>query len=148
MLKFKKNWLYRYNDWCDGNLWTLDNVTENKTLCSYFWGSFWNLVMTNLLYVFISSGVGAIIGYSVLSEGVIPYDGFLGGVLHVLSGWGLFIGFLFVFTLFIYLWMISWEFIKGKVSPSKEEDETKLGLVSEWVKAKKNKVCPMIEFED
>ena len=98
MLKFKKNWLYKYNDWCDGNIWTIDDVTENKTLCGYFWGSFWNLVMTNLLYVFISLGVGAIIGYSVLSEGVIPYDGFLGGVLHVLSGWGLFIGFLFVFT--------------------------------------------------
>ncbi|AOQ26809.1 hypothetical protein [Vibrio phage S4-7] len=148
MLKFKKNWLYRYNDWCDGNVWTLDNVTENKTLCGYFWGSFWNLVMANLLYVFISSGVGAIIGYSVLSEGIIPYDGLLGGVLHVLSGWGLFIGFLLIFTLFIYLWTVSWEFIKSKVNTSKEEDETKLSLVSEWVKAKKSKVCPLIKFED
>ena len=44
--------------------------------------------------------------------------------------------------------MVSWEFIKSKVNPSKEEEETKLSLVGEWVKAKKSKVYPLIKFED
>lgn len=149
MLKFKKNWLYRYNDWCDDNLWTIDDVTRSKTLCSYFWGSFWNLVVTNTLYVMISVAVGAIIGYSLLGEGMIPYDGLLGGLLHILVGWALLLSFLLMFTLAVYSWVTVSGIVKSKIKPTERNSKpTQLGLIGEWVKAKKNKVCPMIEFED
>lgn len=146
MLKFKKNWLYRYNDWCDDNLWTIDDVTRSKTLCSYFWGSVWNLLVTNVLYVLITCAFGAIMGYSALSEGVIPFEGMVGIILHILSGWGLFLGFILSFVVAVYVWHFVGNFLGGKFKKSKEVKKN--NIMVEWVKAKKNKICPLIEFED
>lgn len=146
MLKFKKNWLYRYNDWCDSNLWTIDDVTRSKTLCSYFWGSVWNVLVTNILYVLITCAIGAIIGYSALSEGMVPFEGVVGVILHILSGWGLFLGFILSFVVAVYVWHLIGEFLSGKFkTPNKVKQNN---IVIEWVKAKKNKICPLIEFED
>lgn len=145
MLTFKKNWLYRYNEWSTGNLFTLDHVTNYKSLCSYFWGSVWNLLGAPFLLMFLTI-VLSLLGNLIL---VLPFDlyvfekGTLSNFFYLIatgiSTWAL---------LFLLIWSYI-AFIHSKVvqlfnkSGNKEPN-----LLVEYVKAKKSKICPLIKFED
>lgn len=145
MLTFKKNWLWKYNNWCDGKLASKDNVHCSKTICPYFWGSVWNLVGMPSVWLLIFY----VIGYmpSIFVVGLLDLSshlkgtGFLGLTTMVIVGW-IIISILF---LCLYKCAIMVEKFNKKRKPKINK---KPSVIKEFIKAKKNKFCPMIKFED
>lgn len=141
MLVFKKNWLYKYNNWCSGNFATIDNVNDSKSICPYFWKSLWNLLGTNMIYIILAHVP------SVMGIWITKVD-----LFNNLSGIGLLytslvVGYLcmILFFLCIFCCVIVQDNVK-KLFKSKGEKSN--NIVIEYIKAKKSKICPMIKWED
>ena len=141
MITFKKNWLYRYNEWCDGNLYTFDKVNDSRSICTYFWKSLWNLLGVNLIYVIIAhtpSLCGVWVTEFNVLEGLGGFSlfyiallvGYVSLLAFILAATGIVLGCKYITSLF------------------KSGKEGKSSVVIEYVKAKKAKICPMIEWED
>ncbi|CAH9014536.1 conserved hypothetical protein [Vibrio phage 501E54-1] len=158
MLKFKKGLLYKYNNWCDGNLFTRDYVNNSKSICPYFWGSVWNVLFVNALYLIVFTVLGIVV--SLLSvEGVGLFENWLGekgswlyfgkrifiGTATWVSIIGTIAGIVYSYIVFLLPRIIN---LLQKYSRADKTTPKKPNLLVEWVKAKKNKVCPMIEWED
>lgn len=147
-----KSWHYRMNLWRHPK-W---KVESKKTLCSYFWFTVWNLVFISffavtIIAVFYMVGLNANLefikhGYNAFS---IPYIG------HIIV---FIIGIVFVaiivalaFSIIGAIYFAS--FLKNKYSNYRDSQKAnnqqkQPGLVSSYIKAKKEKFCPIIEFKD
>lgn len=141
MLVFKKNWIYRYNEWCNGNMFTVDNVNDSKSICAYFWKTMWNLFPVNFLYLVVAHAP-AVCGlwlerFNYL-EGI---QGFSALYCMLFAGYLTLAVFLLTLTGVILLYT--------KVGCYNENHKkSNPNLVVEYLKAKKSKVCPMIKWED
>ena len=148
MLTFKKNWLYKYNEWCTGNWATRYNVHKSNTLCDYFWGSIWNLVVVNIWYIFLFHIIGMAFSIPLLASGVLDkffiLKGFSG--LYISIGFGYLSAALVVGVSMTYTFLIE-PFLQKRKS-KKEKVESKPSVAVEYAKAVKSKVCPLIKFED
>lgn len=144
MLTFKKGLLYKYNKWCNGNLFTRDYVNESKSICPYFWGSVWNVVFVNTFYLTMLIVLGLLFS-------VIPVE-----LLGLFTGWvgdqgtwlyfvkSVLVGVSTVLTIgAIFVPVDMWVAFLCKFERKLKSADT----VVEWVKATKNKVCPMIQWE-
>jgi len=141
MLVFKKNWLYKYNEWCSGNFATIDNVNDSKSICPYFWKSLWNLFGTNLIYIILAH-VPSVMGIWITRVELFDeLDGF--SLLYT----SLVVGYIcmFIFFLCIVGCVILQETITKLFKSKKEQSNN---VVVEYIKAKKSKICPMIKWED
>ncbi|CAH9014588.1 conserved hypothetical protein [Vibrio phage 424E50-1] len=158
MLKFKKGLLYKYNTWCNGNLFTKDYVNKSKSICPYFWGSVWNVLFVNTLYLIIVTVAGLMIsllpveGLGLFKEWVGEQGTLLYFVKSVFIGVTTFITFIGTVVSVVYVWIAfllpTVSKLVRKYKTKGESAPKKPNLLVEWVKAKKNKVCPMIEWED
>lgn len=141
MITFKKNWLYTYNNWCTGNMFTIDHVNDSKSICPYFWKSLWNVVGVNLMYLGIAH-FPAVFGAKIvdnLSEESLTGLPMLYASLGV--GYLILIGVIFGALGVGYLYATITDKIEGNKN-------SKPSVVVEYLKAKKNKVCPVIKWED
>lgn len=128
----RKSWHYRFNAY-------VSFCTESETnLCGYFWFTVGNL-LKSIITVGILLGVifgpvdgigNALVGDWGLHYSLILLVGVLGLCVTVCISVGLIIG---IFKSIDYL---------------KTPSVKKPGLVGSFVKAKKDKMCPMIEFKD
>ncbi|WXB47761.1 membrane protein [Vibrio phage VB_VaC_TDDLMA] len=155
-----KSWLFKYNKAVGrGNLFI--NAIHCKSVCAYFWSSVWNICMGSLAlliaYLVLTALGGAVMKLSFLAS--IPA---LSG-LHVSL---LFIpGILSILVFLIYVFIVIFGFtvitdlfkkLSTKRTEPKQFDENGEEIVKhkepnifiEWLKAKKNKHCPIIHFED
>lgn len=141
MITFKKNWLYRYNKWCTGNMFTIDYVNDSESVCPYFWKSLWNVVVVNLLYLSIAH-FPAVFGVGIVDN---LAEGSLSGLPMMYSSLGA--GYLILICAFSGIFGCAYLYttIADKIGSSKE---SKPSVVVEYLKAKKNKICPMIKWED
>lgn len=145
MLTFKKNWLWKYNRWCEGKVASKDNVHYSKTICPYFWGSIWNLVGMPSAWLFVFYAVGCIpstfvVGLLDLSPHL-KGTGFIGLTIIAILGW-------LIILLFTLLFCVCVVMVQEVNKKRKHKTEKKPSVIKEYIKAKKNKFCPMIEFED
>ena len=153
MITFKKNsWHYKFNKWAgeaESGPWI--NATSCKSICPYFWCTVWNifwvLVFFLLLFFMASLSGAAILDMSDPSIADLSWLWIVG-----VCGVACIIGVFILVAVGIYLSLdytkkgLSKVFSENKASTSGEYKEP--NLVIEWVKAKKAKICPMIEFKD
>lgn len=155
-MKIKKGWIYKYNDWCTGKTFTLDWVNDSKSICPYFWKSLWNIGVPIGWYVLWQLFFGTM-GLQVFEKlGIMSSESL--STLPWYLNWGIFLisalsftaGFLLinglVVAIIVGIYLLK-EKISSKVSNSMSEDEPDNVIIA-WVKAKKSKICPMIEWED
>ena len=153
MITFKKNsWHYRFNKWVaksESGPWI--NVTGCKSICPYFWDTVWNIIwvfiFTVILYLILS-----MLGASVLS---VEYPTFEDFSWLWLVGLGTIVVLALVCLIVVLVCYFSVEYTKkgyNKVFSENKEGESEEykepNVFIEWIKAKKAKVCPMIEFKD
>lgn len=141
MLTFKKNWIYKYNEWCKGNLFTIDNVNDSKSICPYFWKTLWNLLAVNMLYISVSH-FPAVAGVWILQlETFENLEGWVAFYSFVVAGYLAIVAFIIGLLLIAVIMEIC--------SRIKERNAGKQSSVFvEYIKAKKSKICPMIKWED
>lgn len=136
---------------------------SNVTLCQYFWnvvaaviigatiGLFITFLVLGSLFIVSSMVTGLVVFFGASWLPVVEYGSFMFGHHSV----GLALSFL-ISTAFIWQTAIDqvkaglivpdWmKFSKQKVTPKKE---TKPNILFEYVKAKKNKFCPIVKLED
>jgi len=145
MLTFKKNWLWKYNCWCHDLFASKDNVHYSKTICPYFWGSVWNLVGMPSVWVVIFYLVGYLPSMFVVNllelSSPLKGTGLLGLTIMAIVGWII----ILLFVLFVCTCVhLTQKFNKKR----KPKTNNKPSVIKEFIKAKKNKFCPMIEFKD
>lgn len=152
MLTFKKSsWVYRYNSLCSD--WWLMNpdVNSYKSICPYFWGSVWNILIVPVLWGIVMHIVGLLGSIPVVSSS-------LGDFLlsYTQEGtWAYFylgIGLGYVFLLAFILTVVTLCYIVALLMSLKNKffntGKDKPSVVIEYIKAKKSKICPMIKWED
>lgn len=155
-----KSWLYKYNKSVgSGELFI--NAIRCKSLCAYFWSSVWNICIGCLgllvAYIILTALGGAVMELSFLStipalSGLPVQTLFIPGILFVV---------LFLICAFVIIFgaAVITDFIRdiiAKVTEPKKFDESgqeiekhkEPNIFIEWFKAKKNKHCPLIHFED
>lgn len=142
------SWHYRYNVWR-----TTEWKTKSKnTLCSYFWFTIFNLFVAVLVGAFAIAVLflgGDLINavvykwFSVNCDTFPYYSGYLVYIVYGVIFWGITIlgsigiAFLVVSVSELKQWVCN----KMNSTPKKND-----GLILSWVKAKKNKLCPLINF--
>lgn len=155
----KKSWHYRLNMWYT---WSVP-----KNLCSYFWRTVWYLLILPItLILFIPRGI------LWLFSKKRSWDGFIEEYLLVLTT-NTALGLLFCMIIMFWHWApserdpwgviftlgcVGWVIltlagivwvveILQERSRSKGREEKKPSLLREYLRAKKNKYCPKIEWE-
>lgn len=157
-MKFKKNgtwgWLYKYNQWCNGNLCTINHVNASQSICPYFWKSMWNLVAVNTIYLVLGSVMSVLLslipveGLGLFTDWVGENGTWIYFFKNILVGLGTLASVFFVVWVWLaFLMEPVFKFFR-KFKSDKPPVEKEPNMAIEWVKAKKNKVCPMIEWED
>ena len=152
----KNSWHYKMNFWFkSGNIWKMP-----KTLCGYFWTTVQHLVMCTVLAIVVSAvgmmigaplvvdaGLGAWLGISstVLTWVVSAIVGIISVVVFLAGS---------VFTMFSIVFGFSKlaETLKERKA-KKENARISAGLpvkeapmVIQYLKARKQKICPMIDY--
>ena len=137
MIVNKKSWHYRWN-----NIFRDKYTTESKnTLCSYFWYTVFNTLvpagaMCLILVLFYLIGVDICLEYGWSTWLSVP----VGIILYLVVGTvaGVLIG-------------IAWgavKLVRRGVEYAGDHKPEKASLVAEYLKAKKRKICPFIEFKE
>lgn len=156
MITFSKNsWHYKFNKFFKYKDAPFIDNTDCKSICPYFWGTVWNLawvvIFSSLVWVILTLAGGGVVKQLGILTSLVenPYQLFwlwlLGAIPVVIV-----VGTLFSAVLCV---SYSYTFIKDKTSKvfSKNNEEsynTEPNILIEWVKAKKAKICPMIEFKE
>lgn len=129
----KKSWHYRLNTFLNNEY----KVEEKDTLCSYFWYTVWNILWCVIL------AVGATAGMYILGRGFAADFGypmwtsvFLGAVFFAV-----------IFACTAGLLCSAYYSIKGVKSLLGKATGGKESLFVSYLKAKKRKICPMIDFK-
>ncbi|AUR86285.1 TMhelix containing protein [Vibrio phage 1.084.O._10N.261.49.F5] len=151
MINVKRNnvfwWIHRGAKKVDGLGWCV-NIYDDMSLCKWFWGCLWNyltcgVVFTLLYILFVVAGTETVSGFIGIEEFTLYWWSWvfawmiiptlLAGILGVLMG--------LIILIETYQNKI---YIKNINNPVKK----KPNLVIEWLKAKKEKVCPLVKFEE
>lgn len=134
----KNSWHYKVlsEKFCFMGGWDEWNISSS--LCVYFWQVVFRL--------FTGVGLGLLVLSPFFSWTLIILDltfsSILGALLTVM---GLLVTFAAPFLGTLFVVVCVGEFIKNKL-PRREYKEKEPNLIVEYIKAKKNKVCPIIEF--
>lgn len=152
MIIKKNSWHYRMNVW-KRHAW---RVERNKTVCSYFW--FTVMTMLRVAVVPLLSYIGLfILGGSLLHDMRVPaLDGipaYWDIIVYPLNGVAFICGILTICAFVIaFFWAVvhtcSWVKKKLNSQPKKEKAVREPGLLASYLKARKEKVCPIIKFEE
>lgn len=121
-------WHYKVWKKCGGSEWRYGRYDRNISLCGYVQRIFW----TGLLFLIMIACIAFLVG-------MVLYQ-FIFAVIHHPMFVGSIVGGVLVVVAVLY-WLTSHDW-----SSSPEEKE--LGIFGQWLKAKKDKVCPLITFED
>lgn len=156
MITFSKSsWVYKFNNFINDEVSGSVNANGSKSLCPYFWLTLWN-VFISLVWAVLCFLVSSVLGDSVLEKvfsidvGISDlYWSWLVGILTIV----LVFGFVVLFAVILYLTGEIFKYSKHKVSTfkgknTKDNTSCKPNLLLEWLRAKKEKVCPMIEFKE
>ena len=139
----RKSWHYRMNCYMDGE----GSVRKWDNLCSYFWKTVFNVILKIVMWGLLT-GVGIValfvfytMGGDVVSKFIDLSDYAMINVviINMITGLMLFaavIACVVVLMLSIF------------VLPKAIKDSTSDNLVTQYIKAKKQKYCPRIEFKD
>lgn len=124
-------------EWFDSRLESSDLCTYVRTLCLY-------LPLLLLWYTV------ALIGPPVLLI-IVPL--LFVGLKGTLIGWGVFLGAIAAFALIAFLACLLEDYrverrLREYRKQEVEEKEKPPSLIKEWIKAKKSKVCPLVEFTE
>lgn len=155
MIVKTNSWHYRFNFWKTDR----SRIMKHNTLCSYFWFTAWNMFWV-LFWSVVPVAVLWLIGFVSVSDSVSPLvswwrnnpDGLWQMVTYPLLGAGIIMAFVVACVTFVYttkgigiLWAKA--FGKGrKDKPTKPKKEP--GLLGSYLKARKEKFCPVIKFEE
>jgi len=120
----KRSWHYRLTDF----IWQDTHIPDTgNNLCKYFWMVVWSVVLSSLIPIIVS-GLGILFYFDTnICDKIAVFI----TVLYVISGLSLPV---------IAVWAFRAKF------GERIEITTPL-IVEEFIMAKKNKVCPMIDFE-
>lgn len=155
-----KSWLFKYNK-SVGSSNLFINAIRCKSVCAYFWSSIWNICM-GLIALLIAYLVLTALGGAVMKLSFIASIPALSG-LHVsllfIPGILSIVAFLIYVVIIIFGFSVITDLFKNFIdnrSEPKQFDENGEEIVKhkepnifiEWLKAKKNKHCPLIHFED
>jgi len=160
----KSSWHFKLLDKLDFKISRrLKYEDEVVTLCQYFWnvvaaviiGATIGFIMTFLvlgsLLVLSSMVIGLVIFFGASWLPVVEYGGFMFSYHAMGMGLSFLFSTAFIFQTAIYqvkagLIVPDWmKFSKQEIKPKKE---TKPNILFEYVKAKKNKFCPVVKLED
>ena len=144
MITFSKNsWHYKFNEWVGYvGLAPFNIATDRKSICTYFWSTVINLLGFVGWWVF---------GYLCLSGlGLLCVQGFYEvSIIDMTWLWLFGAGVLTLFILIIGGIIISFEKFSNYLRNNGNEEVDKIqSPLVEFIKAKKSKICPMIEVED
>lgn len=141
-MKISKNsWHYRFIDWID-----IVNIDSRKDLCSYMRGFF---ITTGIITFFLGAPLVLLYSYFAGLIGYVPEATIKSILIFFVMLWG-FIGSavdgLIVLVIVSHI-MCEW-FVN--IFPERIESEKvkRPNIFIEYLKAKKKKICPLIEFED
>ncbi len=138
----KNSWHYR----------TIRNMNRqpSRSLCMYFW----QVVFCSLFLYII--GPAVLIAGGICIAGLIPLV--IGGLIthtpdsalfewvSVVKCWSVGIGSIIVLSAVIWFVVTAWNFVADKISDLRVDKEK--GILVSYIQAKKQKVCPVIEFKD
>tara|TARA_B100001105_G_C22334864_1_gene418582 strand:- start:212 stop:673 length:462 start_codon:yes stop_codon:yes gene_type:complete len=148
----KKSWHYKFNEFFEYKDGPWLDARDCKSICTYFWSTVWNMAWSVLIL--------GILYILTLLVGAAALDGCLGVNVSELPLWYLYVWLVGIVTLVI-VFTISFvtffgvftgydkltDKIKNRNSDENNVDKQP-NIFVEWVKAKKSKVCPMIEFKE
>lgn len=137
-----QSWHYRLADSIS------DNLTPSKSLCVYFWQVVWGFIFRFILFPGFIAVVGAV-GICGIPAAIGKLTMDLFEFIPKGSNWIVFfwtLGAGYVILLVIFLLMGVFVYWKEIVQPRRSKVVKEDNLFVAYVKAKKRKICPIIEF--
>lgn len=144
-----KSWHYRFNVWRTNMLMT----KRKNTLCSYFWFTVFNMAFISFISGVVI-GIVYMLGYSFHDTVLIQYGwDFISMPFYVSIPVIFFSGVIIVsivvlLALFLFFVGSCAVHIFNKIKTVYSDSKKEPGLVMSYIKAKKSKICPIIEFKD
>ena len=146
-----KSWHYRFNVWRT-NTW---KTRRKNTLCSYFWFTVINMAFISSA-VAVCVGLVYMLGYGFHEEllkygyDFLSFPYYTGHLIVLLLGCLLILCVVLVALVFLTVgWNVKLLFDKSiDLLNKRSNKEKEPGLVMSYIKAKKSKICPIIEFKD
>lgn len=163
MIVSKDSWHYKLNSNCGGHDIRYTLRKGNKiSLCEYFWETV-KSILGLLVTTTITTGLIGVCGYVILSPLLLMFSSFTGiwwdiaeyyklGAIVMIFTIILVPIFAVLSTLFGPMkvfpkWFPADKWLGKVIDKSKEHTPEKVNILVEWIKAKKSKVCPVIEFK-
>lgn len=138
----KNSWHYR----------TIRNMnrTPSKSLCVYFWQvvmcTFFLYIFTPIIFLVMGIAVAGAIPMLIGAIMTSTADAELHNWIVVVKCWSIGLGFIVALAAVVWFIVSIWSYVGSKLSNFSVDSEK--GLLVSYVKAKKQKVCPIIEFKD
>jgi hypothetical protein len=120
-------WHYKVWKKCGGSEKSGWGYDRHISLCGYVQRIFWIGLLFPIMIAFVASFVGMVLYHFIVEAIHHPMfvGSVVGGVLVVVA---------------VFYWLIN--------RPWSQSEEKELGVFGQWLKAKKDKVCPLLTFED
>lgn len=137
-----QSWHYRLADSIS------DQISPSKNLCVYFWQVIWGFILWFILLPIFVTLVGGLILFgipSVIGKFTMDLFEFIPkGSDWIVFFWSLGVGYLALLIMFLLMGVFV--YYKEIVKPSRTKIVKEDNLFVAYVKAKKRKICPIIEF--
>ena len=162
----KDSWHYRLNDWVKGDsdtMWYLRNNTRPVSLCWYFWFTVFSCLIAGIGGLFyITGAISAVfLVWALLLNPMISLFALLTGYGYGMAQiehmyFGLSLGSLLAIVAGLLVWneggikfAPDWmvNLFQRNPKPQPEPKEPEPSLIWEFIKAKKQKICPVIELK-
>lgn len=148
-MKLSKNsWHYKFNKLIHDAGWCFD-LRNTKSLCPYFWGTMFNMFTSTVI------ALSVYVFFTVIGVGILENEGFEWNILMWLYAWiiPLLILVLLVFIIAGCIGLNNFykerKYTKNEKLTSKPKTKPKEpNIFVEWFRAKKEKICPFIEWGD
>lgn len=152
MIVKRTSWHYRFNAWKTTHARTF----ARKSLCSYFWFTIWNMFWL-VFWPVVAVAILYVLGFGMIDDTKAALFSWWtsnpSGMWQIVSY--PFVGAVFLTSIvvagcavFATLFFLGFAFRYVRAKIKKEHVDRKPSLVVEYIKARKHKVCPIIEFED
>ena len=145
----KKSWHYKFNKWATKQTsgpWI--NAIYCESICPYFWSTLWNITWV-LILALIFYSISSIAGATFLNMTEVSSVDLSWLWLVGVGGIACVVALFLLVAVSVYFILEGKKKVVSKVFSKKEDGKTKEpNVFIEWLKAKKDKVCPMIEFKD
>lgn len=149
----KKSWHYRFNKCVGNSKFPVFNATRCKSICPYFWQTLWNICATlfglSIAYLMLTAIGGGAIQEYLPNWSTTPYPLWwlwLAGIATIII---MMLMVALIVTVPVLLFLgFKWMFKKLSTKNQEKLENEQPSVIIEWVKAKKAKICPMIEFKD